>query len=362
MTKAKDDNRSQWLLAIPLLLLAFVFSMIIFILDINIVMGIAIGCTYSIVVLCSWVFPGTTSPLYTGVYCTILIIIGFILSPRITDEIQIASINRIISIIVVWICTALVSIAKKSFKSLEETNYRLEDKVAQRTKEIEARNKELEQFVYITSHDLQEPLRTVRSFIDLFKKDYLNTLDEKGHKYLDFIHLSASRMSLLLKGILDYSRLGRFQKKSLVDIQGIVNDLKSDIDSTYELSGVNIKGENLPQVFGNDTELRILFQNLFTNAIKFKKPNERVEIIVTAQRELGQWVFCVSDNGIGIENEHYDKIFGIFQRLHLKSDYEGAGIGLSHCQKVVELHGGKIWVNSQINVGSNFYFTLPFTS
>lgn len=362
MSKDRSGHKSNWIVTIPLVLLAFIFSQVIFLLDLNVPMGIAIGCTYSIIILFSWVFTSDSASIYTGIYCTILILIGFVLSPRNTEEIQIGSINRIISIIVVWICTGLVYIAKKNFKSLEETNSKLEETVLQRTKEIENRNKELEQFVYITSHDLQEPLRTIRSFIDIFNNDYTNKLDENGLKYLNFINQSAIRMSVLLKGVLDYSRLGRAKKNGLVDLQSIINDLKSDVNTTYALNEVIIKGENLPQVFGNEVELKILFQNLFTNAIKFKRPDSYVEIIITVQRELKQWLFCFSDNGIGIEKEYHDKIFGIFQRLHLKSEFEGAGIGLSLCQKVVELHGGKIWVNSQKNIGSNFYFTLPITA
>lgn len=356
------SNKNNWFQLLPIITLAVIVCGVIFIIDMNTPLGYAVGAIYSILILYSWILPGNRAPVITGIICTILIIIGFIYSPVESEDNISAGINRIISILVVWICAALVSIAKKSFSTLSLSKDKLEVKIRERTQEIEARNKELEQFVYITSHDLQEPLRTIKSFVELFKRDYQSTLDEKGLKYLSFVSDSSTRMSLLINGILDYSRLGRIKKLSLVDTQGITNDIKSDISSTYDLSHVTLKGENLPQIFAFEMEMRILIQNLILNAIRFKHQERDCEIEISAERKVGYWQFCVQDNGIGIAEEHFGKIFLIFQRLHSRSVYEGTGIGLSHCQKVVTLHGGKIWVSSTLDEGSKFYFTIPYAS
>lgn len=357
-----NNTKQNWLQLLPIITLAAIVCSIILIIDLHTPLGYAIGAVYSIVILYSWIFPGNKAPVITAITCTVLIIIGFIYSPSTENDTMAGGINRIISILVVWICTALVGIARKSFSSLSISKEKLEVKIRERTQEIEARNKELEQFVYITSHDLQEPLRTIKSFVELFKRDYQASLDDKGLKYLSFVSDSSTRMSLLINGILDYSRLGRIKKLSLVDIQGIINDIKADVSSTYALSHVSIKGSNLPQIFAFEMEIRILIQNLILNAIRFKHPDRDCEIDITSERKVGFWQFCIEDNGIGIAEEHFDKIFLIFQRLHSRTAYEGAGIGLSHCQKVVNLHGGKIWVSSTLDIGSKFYFTIPYAS
>lgn len=357
MPDTEKVDKPNWLNILGLAFLPFLFSVMIFMMDINAPSDIAIGCVYSIVILSSWILPSQKAPIYVGVYCTILVIVGFLYAFHDDTELHVKSINRIISVIVVWVSTALVTIAKKGFLSLAESNEKLEEKVKERTKIIEFRNKELEQFVYISSHDLQEPLRTVRSFVDLFEKDYEDKLDEKGKKYLGFITQSASRMSLLIKGVLDYSRIGRSDKKGLVDIKAIVNDIM--VDEFNEKQAIEIKTSDLPQVIGNEEELRLLFFNLFTNAVKFKKPNITSIIKVSAKKEDSNWLFCVRDNGIGIDEENFQRIFKIFQRLHVRSEFDGLGIGLSHCQKIVEHHGGRIWLKSIKGEGSKFYFTLP---
>ncbi len=224
---------------------------------------------------------------------------------------------------------------------------------------LEQKNKELEQFAYIASHDLQEPLQTVINFVNLFDEEYQGKLDEKGIKYLNFISQAARRMSALITGLLQYSRIGRRGEPSLVDCNAIVADIQNDLAAVIAQTGAVFQIESLPYVTGYETEIRMLFQNLISNAVKFRKKNTRPEIRIQARRETSFWVFFVQDNGIGIEPRHQKKIFAIFQRLHPKKDYEGTGIGLAHCQKIVNLHGGKIWVKSTPNRGSTFYFTIP---
>jgi two-component system CheB/CheR fusion protein len=225
--------------------------------------------------------------------------------------------------------------------------------------ELERSNKELQQFAYIASHDLQEPLRTITSFAKLLQRDYQDNLDEKADTYLRFMSEATVRMSDLIKGLLDYSRLGRDKELTRVDCNNLVATIQGDLGVSIAETDTTLEVGNLPQVQGYETELRLLFQNLIENAIKFRKNGNAPHIKVSAQQEDGYWKFAVQDNGIGIAEQHQERIFQIFQRLHPRDQYEGTGIGLSHSQKIVELHGGSIWVESQLNQGSTFYFTIP---
>lgn len=228
-----------------------------------------------------------------------------------------------------------------------------------RTAKLELKNKELEQFAYLASHDLKEPLRTVISFSSLLKRRYEKALDEDANTYINFIHQAANRMNQLVKGLLDYSRIGRNKQLIPIEcanlIQLVLNDLNAQIVETEAQFDVT----KMPLIQGYGTELRVLFQNMISNAIKFRKPNSSPKILISAKRKKEHWEFCISDNGIGIDAAYLDKIFVIFQRLHTIDEYEGTGIGLAHCQKIVDLHDGKIWVDSQLGVGSSFYFTIP---
>jgi signal transduction histidine kinase len=220
-------------------------------------------------------------------------------------------------------------------------------------------NKELEQFAYIASHDLQEPLRTVMSFVDLLKNDYQGKLDEAANQYIHFISRSTKRMSALIKGLLDYSQLGLEKELSILDCGQVLNEIREDLSARINETNTILRVDELPQVRAGYTELRLLFQNLINNAIKFQKKNVQPEINITAKQELNHWKFSVQDNGIGIAPEHVERIFSIFQRLHNGNVYQGTGIGLAHCQKIVDLLGGKIWVESELDKGSTFYFTIP---
>lgn len=224
-------------------------------------------------------------------------------------------------------------------------------------RELAAYNKQLEQFVYIASHDLQEPLLTVTNFIDLLEEEYSGNLDKDGLLYLSYISQSAERMKDLIKGLLDYSRIG-VSRISTVDCEILVEQVKNDLHSSIQKSGANIYFHNLPVVNGNETQIRQLFQNLISNAIKFRKPGSIPEIEISAERQEQGWKFLVRDNGIGIDERYKEKIFVIFQRLNHRSEYEGNGIGLAHCKKIVELHDGEIYVESILQQGSTFCFTL----
>lgn len=233
-----------------------------------------------------------------------------------------------------------------------------EEALIRHTQEIEAKNKELEQYTYIASHDLQEPLRTVMNFVELLNVEYKDQLDDNGQIYLNFISQATGRMSSLIKGLLDYSRIGMTKELTLIDCNLLVKNILNDLKYSIEDSGAQIHIDHLPEIKGYETELRSLFQNLISNGIKFRKKSETPKIAISAQLKKDYWEFSVSDNGIGIDDKYLNKIFIIFQRLHSRADYDGTGIGLAHCKKIVELHKGKIWVSSKPDVGSTFYFTI----
>jgi signal transduction histidine kinase len=240
----------------------------------------------------------------------------------------------------------------------QEVYASLEKKVRQRTSEMESKNEELEQFAYVASHDLQEPLRTISGFVDLLKKEYRDKLDDNGQTYLNFLSQASDRMKTLIKDLLDYSRIGREKEASSVDCNQLLDEVLADLDKSIRESGARITSGSLPVLRAYPTELKLLFQNLIANAIKFRHPERPPEISVFAVQDNGRWKFAISDNGIGIEEQFLDRIFIIFQRLHNRTQYEGSGIGLAHCKKIVEVHEGQIWVESTPGQGSRFYFTI----
>ena len=237
--------------------------------------------------------------------------------------------------------------AEKARQEIEQTN-----------KELETKNKELEQFAYVASHDMQEPLRTTSSFVELLQQQYRGKLDEKADKYLSFIAQSSDRMKVLIKDLLDYSRIGRKKELAKVDCNAILHEVLDDLGAAINETGAQIKSGPLPTLNGYPTELKQLFQNLLINAIKFRKKNVSPQIDISVKCIGGNWQFAVKDNGIGIDKKHNERIFQIFQRLHTRNEYDGSGIGLSHCKKIAELHRGKIWVESIPDRGSSFYFTI----
>jgi two-component system, sensor histidine kinase len=239
-----------------------------------------------------------------------------------------------------------------------EANNSLERKVKLRTSELELKNKELEQFAYVASHDLQEPLRTISGFAELLQKEYRDQLAGNGHKYLEYLSQGSDRMKTLIKDLLDYSRIGREKEARLVDSRQLLSEVLADLDKNIRESDTRIHAARLPKLRAYPTELKLLLQNLITNAIKFRHPDRKPEIHIEAAPEPGVWKFMVSDNGIGIEPQFLERIFIIFQRLHSRAKYEGSGIGLAHGKKIAELHGGKIWAESQPGTGSQFFFTI----
>jgi len=234
----------------------------------------------------------------------------------------------------------------------------LEELVAQRTEELARSNKDLEQFAYVASHDLQEPLRAVSGFVVLLQQRYQGKLDEKADGYIANAVDGAARMQSLIGDLLAYSRVGtRGGTLAPTAAQDSFDNARRNLAASIRDAGAVITSDPMPIVPGDALQLTQLFQNLIGNAVKFRG-DRRPEIHVGARREQDQWLFWVRDNGIGVAPEYADRIFLIFQRLHTRKKYAGTGIGLAICKKIVERHGGKIWVESQPDEGATFYFTI----
>ncbi len=237
---------------------------------------------------------------------------------------------------------------------LEDKN----EKLNHALEKIKIKNKELQEITYIASHDLQEPLRTVSSMVDMFGVKYKASFDEQGKTMLGFIESATSRMRNLVKDLLEYSVLGQNKKLTRVDCNEILDEITQDLNSTITKTNAILKWNALPVVTAYKSEFRLLFQNLISNAIKFQQTDNQPKIEIQSEDLKEYWKFKVSDNGIGIKEEYKEKIFYIFKRMHSKEAYEGTGIGLSHCKKIVEMHDGKLWVESEEGKGSDFYFTI----
>ncbi len=225
-------------------------------------------------------------------------------------------------------------------------------------RELARSNAELEQFAYVASHDLQEPLRMVASFTQLLAKRYRGRLDADADEFIGFAVDGSTRMQRLLNDLLAYSRVGTRSKPfAMVECDSVLSDALDNLKPAIEESGALITREPLPIVRGDEVQLIQLFQNLIGNAVKFHG-QEPLQVHISAKLQDGDWVFAVRDNGIGIAPEQQERIFLIFQRLHHRSEYPGTGIGLALCKRIVERHGGRIWVESEVGKGATFYFTV----
>jgi light-regulated signal transduction histidine kinase (bacteriophytochrome) len=240
-------------------------------------------------------------------------------------------------------------------RELNDVNINLK----KQAEDLSRSNNDLEQFAYVASHDLQEPLRAVAGFMGLLKTQYHEAMDATAKEYIDFAVEGAQRMQTLIHDLLAYSRVGTrgaaFAPMNLRDaFDNAVKNLKMGIEET----GASVTCGDLPIVHADVSQMTQLLQNLIGNAVKFHAARPPI-IAVTAEHKDGQWVISVSDNGIGIEPRYFERIFKIFQRLHGRTQYQGTGIGLAVCKRIVERHGGSLWVESKPGEGSVFYFSIP---
>lgn len=225
--------------------------------------------------------------------------------------------------------------------------------------ELERSNNDLEQFAYVASHDLQEPLRMISGFMTLLREHYEHTLDERAKEYIAYAVDGSNRMQALIQGLLRYSRISsRGQAFTSISMQEVYERALADLHAQITASSATVTHDPLPEVVGDETQLVQVFLNLIGNALKFKSADRLPVVHVGAARRNGGWQFYVRDNGIGIDPEQYGRVFQLFQRLHNFEDFEGTGIGLALVKKIIERHGGSIWVESEPGQGSTFYFTL----
>jgi signal transduction histidine kinase len=230
-------------------------------------------------------------------------------------------------------------------------------------RELKRSNEALEHFAAVASHDLMEPVRVIKQYVQLLAKRYKGQLDSDADDFINFIVDGSVRMEVLINNLLDYAKIGNLNKTLKVSSSDAalvlaIKNLKRRIEET----GALIIHDNLPDIKADPVQLTQVFQNLIANALKYSKKEINPEVIIKAENKDSEWLFSIQDNGIGIEEEDFDKIFKLFKRLHTSEEYSGAGIGLALCKKVIEGHGGKIWLDSKLGKGSTFFFTIPINN
>ena len=247
---------------------------------------------------------------------------------------------------------------KRHRDHLEELVKVRTDELVKANQELARSNQELEQFAYVASHDLQEPLRVAAGYVQLLAQEYQSKLSAEADEYIGYVVEGVKRMQQLIADLLRYSRVGsRGQPFADTDTEAVLARAVANLQTAVQENDALLTHDPLPTVRGDATQLMQLFQNLVGNGLKFRS-DRRPQIHVSARRVGGQWEFSVRDNGIGIAPEYWEQIFIIFQRLHTRKKYPGTGIGLALCKKIVERHGGRIWLDSRPGEGTTFYFTI----
>ncbi|MDA2937513.1 ATP-binding protein, partial [Acidobacteria bacterium AH-259-A15] len=246
-------------------------------------------------------------------------------------------------------------------QEIQELNQELEQRVINRTAQLEVANKELEAFSYSVSHDLRAPLRHMSGFVELLKKQAAASLDEKGRRYVGIIEESAGRMGHLIDDLLDFSRTGRAEiQKSVVSLEQLVKEARHELSREMEGRNIAWKIGTLPEAYADRSMLRLVLVNLISNALKFTRSREKAQIeIGCASANENETVIFIRDNGVGFDMKYVHKLFGVFQRLHRKEEFEGTGIGLANVQRIIHRHGGRTWAEGSVDGGATFYFSLP---
>jgi light-regulated signal transduction histidine kinase (bacteriophytochrome) len=237
---------------------------------------------------------------------------------------------------------------------------RARSRIQSRSAELARSNADLEQFAYVASHDLSEPLRKVTNFCQLLERQYADQLDDKARQYIVFMVDGAKRMQALINDLLDFSRVGRSNEHFVqVDLELALARALTNLEEPIAEAQAVIEHDPLPSVPGEPTLLTAMLQNIVGNAIKYRSPDRPCKVRVTAEQQGDDWLLTVDDNGIGVEPQYADRIFTIFQRLHLRDQYGGTGIGLAMCRRIVDFHRGRIWLGEKQEPGARFQLTLP---
>ncbi len=229
----------------------------------------------------------------------------------------------------------------------------------QAMQELRRSNEELQQFAYIASHDLQSPLKTIVNYLSLLESKHSDKLDNDAHRLIDVSTAAADRMRILINDLLDFSRVGTELEFVQIDLNTVLAEIQEEQQADIRNTGAQIDIGPMPTLLAHRTDLKQVFQNLITNGLKYRRPGISPSVTVRATDEGSQYLFSVSDNGIGIEKQYFERVFQIFQRLHGRNEYAGTGIGLATCKKVVDIYGGKIWLDSTVGVGTTFFVTIP---
>jgi signal transduction histidine kinase len=248
-----------------------------------------------------------------------------------------------------------------SFNKTDRKRKEANKELKKNLEELERSNRELQSFAFITSHDLQEPLRTMASYAQLIERRYKGQLDPDADEFLEYMVGGAKRMKSMIQGLLDYSQVeAKSNQFKEISAEKALDNALSNLQYSIDQCHAEVKHDPLPWIFADESQIVRVFQNLIGNALKFRKKDETPKIHISAKKDDNEWIFSVKDNGIGIEDQYFDKIFEVFKRLHAIGEYSGAGIGLSIVKRIIDRHGGHMWVKSSPGKGSTFYFTIPY--